>query len=151
MRNKLSKVFSDERTARILRRKNIWQQQIIWKLCQKYPKAMRKMIRKANVKMLPDGYPVDEHFNPPYDPWDQRLCAVPGGDLFKRISDGSCSIVTGTMKRFTETGIEMEDGSQVDADIIVTATGLNLKLVGVRLILSMASRSPGRIISSSKV
>ena len=70
------------------RRKNIFQQQAIWKLSQKHPKLARRLIRKLNTKMLPEGYPVDEHLNPPYKPWDQRLCAVPDGDLFKAIRAG---------------------------------------------------------------
>lgn len=80
--------------------------------------------------MLGKEYPVDTHFNPPYGPWDQRLCVVPEGDLFKCLKSGSCSIVTGHIDRFTETGIRMKDGSHVEADIIITATGLNIKLVG---------------------
>src|SRR3712207_7793313 len=67
----------------LTRRKNIARGIGIWRFCQKYPKAARKLIRWVNTKQLPEGYPVDEHFNPPYDPWDQRLCAVPDGDLFR--------------------------------------------------------------------
>ncbi|MHB0777598.1 flavin-containing monooxygenase [Halomonas sp. WWR20] len=122
--------FSKGRTHRILRRKNIWRQAIFYTLCQRFPGTMRKLIRKANVKSLPEGFAVDTHFNPPYAPWDQRLCAVPGGDLFRCLREGTCSIVTGHMARFTETGIEMQDGTHVAADIIVAATGLNLKLAG---------------------
>lgn len=114
----------------ILRRKNILRQHIFFTLCQRYPKMMRRFIRKTNAKRLPKGYAVDQHFNPPYDPWDQRLCAVPDGDLFRCLRSGRCSIVTGRIRTFVENGIEMEDGTVVDADMIVTATGLNLKLMG---------------------
>ena len=74
--------------------------------------------------------PVDVHFNPPYDPWDPRLCAAPDGEFFKSLSAGTSSIVTGHIARFTERGIQMKDGLHVDADIIVTATGPNLLVAG---------------------
>ncbi|CUH40599.1 FAD-containing monooxygenase EthA [Jannaschia seosinensis] len=122
--------LSKTRIHAILRRKNIWQQSLFFTLCQRYPAAMRKLIRKVNAKSLPKGFDVDTHFNPPYDPWDQRLCVVPGGDLFRTIRDGRADVVTGRIARFTATGIEMADGSHVEADIVVTATGLNLKLLG---------------------
>ncbi|HET8869470.1 MAG TPA: NAD(P)/FAD-dependent oxidoreductase, partial [Aquabacterium sp.] len=79
---------------------------------------------------LPKGYPVDEHFNPPYNPWDQRLCAVPDGDLFKAISSGKASVVTDHIQTFTEKGVLLKSGKELQADIIVTATGLNLQLFG---------------------
>lgn len=122
--------FSEQRVHSIMRRKNAHLQRLMWWLCKTYPKAMRSLIRRSNRKALPKGYPVDVHFNPPYDPWDQRLCVVPDGDLHEAISAGKCSIVTGKIERFTETGVRMASGEQVDADIIVTATGLNLKLMG---------------------
>src|SRR5574343_818930 len=80
--------------------------------------------------MLPPGFPVDVHFNPPYGPWDQRLCAVPGGDLFKAISRGQASIVTDHVERFTPTGVQLRSGAHLEADLIVTATGLNLQPLG---------------------
>jgi cation diffusion facilitator CzcD-associated flavoprotein CzcO len=80
--------------------------------------------------MLPEGYPVDEHFNPPYDPWDQRMCIVPDGDLFRVIRDGSASVVTGHIDTFTEKGVRLKDGRDLPADIIVTATGLNVQALG---------------------
>lgn len=115
---------------RIVRRKNILRQQWIYALSQRYPERARKLIRWVNVKALPEGFPVDEHFKPPYGPWDQRLCAVPDGDFFKAIRKGKLSMATGAIERFTETGVRMRSGQQIDADIIVTATGLKLKLFG---------------------
>lgn len=128
--NLLRTVLGDERGYALTRQKNIAQQRAIWSFCQKYPTLARKIIRGINAKMLPEGFPVDEHFNPPYNPWDQRLCAVPDGDLFKTIRDGKASVVTDRIATFTETGILLESGKTLDADIIVTATGLNLKLLG---------------------
>ncbi|MBC6446228.1 flavin-containing monooxygenase [Actinokineospora xionganensis] len=126
----LTRVFGAERGYALTRRKNIAQSRAIWRFCQRFPGAARKIIRSLNVKLLPEGFPVDEHFNPPYDPWDQRLCAVPDGDLFRAIRKGKASVVTGRIETFTETGIRLENGAEVEADIIVTATGLNIELFG---------------------
>lgn len=117
-------------THRVMRTKNILQRYWFWLLCQRYPNAMRKLIRKVNVASLPKDYPVDVHFNPPYGPWQQRLCAVPDGDFYRSLSDGSASIVTGQIKRFVRNGLEMQSGELIEADIIVTATGLNIKMAG---------------------
>ena len=73
---------------------------------------------------------MDEHFHPAYDPWDQRLCVVPDGDLFDAISSGRASVVTDRIDTFTETGVRLASGRELDADIIVTATGLNIQLFG---------------------
>jgi monooxygenase len=83
-----------------------------------------------NAKLLPEGYPIDEHFNPPYGPWDQRMCIVPDGDLFRVIADGQASVVTGPVETFTEDGVLLTDGRELPADIIVTATGLNVQPIG---------------------
>jgi cation diffusion facilitator CzcD-associated flavoprotein CzcO len=128
--NKLRSLLGEDRAYAITRRKNIAQQRAVWLFCQRFPKAARKVIRSVNAKQLPEGYPVDEHFNPPYDPWDQRLCAVPDGDLFRPLRSGKASMVTDTIETFTENGILLASGEELEADIIVTATGLNLQLFG---------------------
>jgi monooxygenase len=128
--NLMQRVLGAERGYALARRKNIFQQAIVYKLCQRYPKRARAVIRWLNAKMLPEGYPVDEHFNPRYDPWDQRLCVVPDGDLFRVISDGSASVVTDTIETFTESGILLSSGRELPADIVVTATGLRLRAFG---------------------
>ena len=128
--NRLRELLGEDRGYAITRRKNIVQQQAIWRFCQKYPKAARRLIRNFNAKMLPAGYPVDEHFNPPYNPWDQRLCLAPDGDLFKAIRDGRASIVTDRIATFTEQGVLLESGRELAADVIVTATGLNVQAMG---------------------
>ena len=92
--------------------------------------AAKRVIRYLNARLLPEGYPVDEHFKPAYNPWDQRLCVVPDGDLFKAISAGDASVVTDRIDTFTESGIKLESGRELEADIIVTATGLNLQAFG---------------------
>ena len=79
---------------------------------------------------LPEGYDFDKHFSPRYKPWDQRLCLAPNGDLFKAIRKGKADVVTDTIERFTKTGIKLASGEELEADIIVTATGLNMQLFG---------------------
>lgn len=122
----LQKYLSPERAYNIARRKNILRQRLLWEFCQRFPKLARRLIRWVNKKALPEGYPVDEHFNPPYNPWDQRLCAVPDGDLYKSIHAGKADIVTDHIETFTERGIKLKSGKELEADIIITATGLNL-------------------------
>lgn len=126
----LRKHLGEERGYAWTRRKNIAQQRLIWSFCQKYPKAARRVIRWVNAKQLPAGYPVDEHFNPPYDPWDQRLCVVPDGDLFRAIRAGTASVVTDRIATFTENGVLLESGRELEADVVITATGLNVQALG---------------------
>jgi cation diffusion facilitator CzcD-associated flavoprotein CzcO len=126
----LTRLFGAERGFALARRKNILRQQAVWRFCQKHPNAARRVIRRFNVKMLPEGYPVDEHFNPPYDPWDQRLCAVPNGDLFTAIRRGRASIVTDRLTTFTDSGVRLASGRELEADVIITATGLNVQAMG---------------------
>lgn len=128
--NGLRKVLPDKAAYAAARRFNIGRGRFIYNLCQRQPKLARRIIRTLNVKSLPAGYDVDTHFNPTYNPWDQRLCAVPDADLFRVISKGKASVVTDKIARFTKTGILLESGRELNADIIVTATGLKLKLFG---------------------
>ena len=128
--NTARRLLGDRLGYAAARRKNIIKQRSVYVLCQKYPTAARWLIQKINASKLPTGYPVEEHFAPQYNPWDQRLCAVPDGDLFKAISNGSASVVTDRIATFTENGILLESGRELDADIIVTATGLNIQLFG---------------------
>ena len=127
---KLRRWFGDERGYALTRRKNIAQQRLIYKFCQRFPTRARKVIRSINVKQLPEGYDVDTHFNPPYDPWDQRLCAVPNGDLFRAIRAGDVEMVTDRIATVDPTGIALESGRHLDADVVVTATGLNVLVFG---------------------
>ncbi len=121
---------SEDRAFALARRFNIAKQRWVYSFCQRFPDRARKIIRYFNKKLLPDGYPVDVHFNPPYDPWEQRLCAVPGADLFKTISSGKASVATDHIDHLTASGIALRSGEHIDADIIVKATGLNLLPLG---------------------
>ena len=128
--NTLPKLIGRERAYAVTRQKNVAKQRLIFRFCQQYPRAARRLIRHLNAKQLPAGYPVDEHFRPAYNPWDQRLCAVPDADMFKAIRDGRASVVTDQIATFTERGIRLQSGRELEADIIVTATGLNLLAFG---------------------
>ncbi|CAM3846059.1 flavin-containing monooxygenase [Smaragdicoccus niigatensis] len=128
--NIANRLLGDKLGYAVARRKNILQQKYVYDFAQTFPGLARKIIRTVNASMLPSDFPVDEHFNPPYNPWDQRLCAVPSGDLFKALSNGSASMVTDRIKTFTEKGILLESGRELEADIIVTATGLNIQILG---------------------
>jgi cation diffusion facilitator CzcD-associated flavoprotein CzcO len=98
----------------------------IYRLSRRRPATMKRLIRKGLERRLPPGYDIDTHFNPRYDPWDQRMCIVPDGDFFEAISAGQVTIVTDRIATFTETGIALESGAELEADLIVTATGLDL-------------------------
>jgi monooxygenase len=127
----LKRLLGEERGYRAIRRKNIARQRISWILSKRYPSFMRRLFRSMNEKELKgSGIDVDVHFNPRYDPWDQRLCVVPDGDLFKALRRGTASVVTDRIATFTETGIQLESGEHLEADIVVTATGLNLVTFG---------------------
>ncbi|MEZ0367230.1 flavin-containing monooxygenase [Mycobacterium sp. pUA109] len=103
---------------------------VMFSLSRRRPRLVKALIRWAAAKQLPAGYDLDTHFTPAYDPWDQRMCAVPDGDLFAAIRRGSASILTDHIETFTETGIRLRSGAQLDADIVVSATGLNLLALG---------------------
>lgn len=101
-----------------------------YQLSRRFPRLMRKILREMNKRQLPAGYDIDTHFNPNYNPWDERLCLAPNGDLFRAIRHGHADVVTDTIDRFTKTGIRLSSGKELEADIIITATGLNLQLFG---------------------
>ncbi|WP_431942922.1 flavin-containing monooxygenase [Micromonospora marina] len=101
-----------------------------FQLSRRAPGVVKRFLRRAAKGRLPSGYDVDRHFSPSYDPWDQRLCVVPDGDLFAALSAGRASVVTDTIDTFTEHGIRLASGEELPADVVVTATGLNLLALG---------------------
>jgi cation diffusion facilitator CzcD-associated flavoprotein CzcO len=101
-----------------------------YNLSRRWPKLMKWLLRKGVEARLPKGYDVEKHFTPKYDPWDQRLCVVPNGDLFKAINAGTASVVTDQIASFTEKGILLQSGTELEADIVITATGLELLFIG---------------------
>jgi cation diffusion facilitator CzcD-associated flavoprotein CzcO len=110
----------------VVRWKNILQAMVFYKLSKARPELVKKVVRAGTKKQLPEGVDVDEHFRPTYDPWDQRICFVPQGDLFRVMRRGQASVVTDTIETFTERGIRLTSGQELEADIIVTATGLKV-------------------------
>ncbi|MEJ2859858.1 flavin-containing monooxygenase [Actinomycetospora flava] len=114
----------------LTRAKNIAQIIALYQISQRFPRFVRGLLRRTTQSALPEGYDVDTHFNPRYDPWDQRMCMVPDGDLFRAIRRGDAEIVTDTVDTFTETGIRLASGRELEADIVVTATGLTLQMFG---------------------
>jgi monooxygenase len=114
----------------VVRWKNVLRTMASFQLSRRRPETMKALLRKALERQLPPGYDIDRHFTPRYDPWDQRLCLVPDGDLFEAIRAGRASVVTDRIDTFTERGIELASGAEVEADLIVTATGLELLALG---------------------
>jgi len=119
-----------KRAYPIVRWKNVLMASLMYQLSRRRPEFMKRLLRRGVEARLPAGFDVDRHFRPSYEPWDQRLCLVPDGDLFKTIRDGKASIVTDQIETFTETGIRLASGEELAADVIVTATGLNLLVFG---------------------
>jgi monooxygenase len=128
--NLLKRLLPAERAYALTRRKNISMQRTFYKLSQSRPGLVKRLLRKGLERQLPAGYDIDTHFTPTYGPWDQRLCAVPDGDLFAAISTGRASVATDKIQTFTEHGILLDSGAELEADIIIAATGLDLQALG---------------------
>jgi monooxygenase len=122
--------LGDERAYDVTRWKNVLLSMAMYNFCRRFPERAKKLIIGGVRQSLGDGDHVEKHFTPTYDPWDQRLCLVPNGDLFKAIKDGTAEVVTDHIETFTETGILLKSGEKLEADLVVTATGLNLRLLG---------------------
>jgi len=127
---RLRRLLPDRLATKVARGKNMALQIAIYQFARRAPRTARKVLQDGVRRQLPPGYPVETHFRPAYNPWDQRLCLVPDGDLFAAISAGSVTMVTDTIEQFTETGIRLASGAELDADIIVSATGLSLLAAG---------------------
>ncbi|MCB9623343.1 MAG: NAD(P)/FAD-dependent oxidoreductase [Sandaracinus sp.] len=110
--------------------KNILLSMALYQLARKSPKGTKKRILELAAKELPPDFDVETHLAPDYAPWDQRLCLVPDADLFHAIRDGKASIVTDHIETFTETGLRLKSGQELEADVVVSATGLQLLFAG---------------------
>ena len=128
--NALRKVLPAKAAYAVTRKKNIALQQFIYRQSRTKPARMKATLIKRVGKALGPDYDVATHFTPSYNPWDQRLCLVPNGDLFASIKSGKASVVTDHIDTFTPTGIRLQSGEELAADIVVTATGLNLVTLG---------------------
>jgi cation diffusion facilitator CzcD-associated flavoprotein CzcO len=114
----------------LIRWKNLLLTMLIFNRARSRPEKFSQWVSDQLRKELPAGYPVERDFRPPYKPWDQRLCLVPDGDLFAAMRSGKASIATGRIERFTPAGLRLDSGQEIRADIIVTATGLNMQMLG---------------------
>ena len=128
--NRLRRVLPDRLAYRITRWKNTSLQQLMYRKAREEPEKVRARLLGMVREQLGPDYDVDTHFTPTYMPWDQRLCLVPNGDLFQAIRSGRASVVTDRIDTFTETGIRLRSGRDLRADVIVTATGLELVTLG---------------------
>jgi cation diffusion facilitator CzcD-associated flavoprotein CzcO len=132
----------------IVRWRNILFGIVFFRLCKRSPERMKNWIIKNVQKGLGGSFDVGTHFTPRYNPWDQRMCLVPDGDLFDSINRGKASVVTDEIETFTERGLKLRSGAEVAADIIVTATGLNLvALGGIALTVDGNVVDPGKTLN----
>ena len=128
--NLMRRIFPAKTAFKINRAKNIWLSKTMYERARKNPEKTKEWFRKKIHKSLGKDYPVDKHFNPDYEPWDQRVCMIPDEDMFIAIREGRASVATDHIERFTESGILLTSGEELSADIIVTATGLNVVFNG---------------------
>lgn len=126
---KMRRFLPEMAVYRLARARNIGLQRFVYRMSQERPNVMRRALLAAAKRQL--GPDVDmQHFSPKYNPWDERLCAVPNGDLFKTVRRGDASVVTDHIETFTKNGIRLKSGQELEADIIITATGLDLQMLG---------------------
>jgi monooxygenase len=125
----LGRFLPENRVYAFGRKRNIVIQRQLYQACRRWPRAMRRFLLWQVRRRVGPAFDMS-HFTPKYMPWDERLCAVPDGDLFKVLASGEASVVTDQIETFTETGILLKSGRELEADIIVTATGLNLQMLG---------------------
>ncbi len=126
----VSKLLPSWIAYRITRFKFLLESFLFIKFCGRFPTAARKLIKKATVRELPKDVPHSPHFEPRYNPWEQRLCLCPDGDFFQAMRSGKASVVTDRITSVVENGIQLASGQILDADVIVTATGLKIKTAG---------------------
>ncbi|HET6510394.1 MAG TPA: NAD(P)/FAD-dependent oxidoreductase [Baekduia sp.] len=114
----------------VVRWKNVAMQGVFFQLSRRAPRLIRRVVAATVKRQLPDDVPLDPHFTPTYDPWDQRVCLVPDGDLFTALRERKASIVTDRIATFTRDGLRLESGHELQADIVISATGLRLQALG---------------------
>jgi len=144
----LRRVLPARAAYAIVRWKNVVISSLFYQLSRRAPSLVKSLIRRQVQRALPPGYDVDTHFKPSYDPWDQRVCLVPDGDLFTTIAAGGASVMTDTIETFTEHGLRLRSGRELEAEVIITATGLNLQLLGgMRLTVDGREVDPSQTVA----
>ena len=128
--SRLRRMLPSMAAYQAVRWKNVALMTLSYRLCRRYPKLAKKVLRKGVLRQVPSDLDVDTHFKPRYNPWDQRMCVCPDGDFFSALRSDQATIVTDEVGTFTETGIRLRSGQELEADIIVIATGLNLLALG---------------------
>jgi len=145
---KLRKRFGERVAYHLIRWRNVLFGMYFFQLCRRKPERAKQLLLGGVRMALGKDFDVEKHFTPSYNPWQQRLCLVPDGDLFRSIREGRASVVTNHIDTFTEKGIRLKDGSELEADMIVTATGLNLKVMGgVALAVDGKAIEPSQLMS----
>ena len=130
---------------RLVRVKNVLLTMLFFNLARRWPEQMKARLIGEAARRLGPGHDVATDFTPRYNPWDQRLCVAPDADLFRAIKRGRASVVTDSIDRFTERGIRLASGREIEADLVVTATGLTLNVLGdVALSIDGEPRDPRR-------
>jgi monooxygenase len=126
----LRKIFSNQTAYSLTRLKNVTVGMAFYQFCRRFPKQAKRMFVEQVRKQVGHKADVNKHFTPRYNPWDQRVCLGPNGDIFETICAGRASVVTDEIETFTETGLQLKSGESLAADVIVTATGFTLKFLG---------------------
>ena len=126
----LRRILPTKTAYTIVRWKNVIVTTLFYQLSRRRPELVKKLLRTGAQRHLPAGFEVDVHFKPRYNPWDQRMCLIPDGDLFEAINRGRVEIATDEIETFTKRGIRLKSGRELEADLVVTATGLNLQPLG---------------------
>jgi monooxygenase len=124
------RVLPSKAAYAVVRWKNVLVTMLVYQVSRRRPRLVKRLVRRAIERRLPPDYDIDTHFSPSYSPWDQRMCLVPDSDLFQALSTGRASIVTDHIDTFTPNGLRLRSGEELQADLVVTATGLNLMALG---------------------
>jgi monooxygenase len=132
--NRMRKWLPSTLAHRLIRSKNVLLTMYLYNRARRKPEETKQLLIRAAGWQLGPQFDVDKHMTPRYNPWDQRLCLVPNGDLFKTVRAGKVSIATDEIESFTETGVRLRSGQHLDADLVITATGLKLKMLGGSMI-----------------
>ncbi|MBL8269530.1 flavin-containing monooxygenase [Steroidobacter sp.] len=146
--NWLRRHFPAKFAYAVTRWKNVLLGMLFYNLCRRSPEKMKQRILQGVKDEIGSTCDVDRHFTPSYNPWDQRLCLVPNGDLFQTLKQGKASVATDHIETFTERGIKLRSGAELEADLIVTATGLNLQALGdLQFVVDGKTIDPARAMS----
>ena len=146
--NRLRKLLPAKVAYFLTRWQNILMQRFVYNAFQRWPQRSKEKLIARVTEQLGEDYDVGTHFTPNYNPWDQRLCLVPDNDMFAAISNGSASVVTDHIDTFTERGLRLKSGAELDADIIITATGINMQFLSdVKFTVNDRVFEPNRALS----